>query len=207
MRGKDVLAVQTWLSKQVAATLPVNGVFDHRTCEAVRSYQQARKDLTCDGIVGPRTWSTLFGTTSDARQRVAAHATDGLRVLAKTLWGECRGEPREGKIAVAWVIRNRAATPAWWGKDIVSVCKKKDQFTCWHDHQATRVQSVDESDPAFNTCLEVARAVLDEDKPDPTSGADHYHTTDMNPPPRWSHGRKPTCVIGRHRFYKIGSRG
>jgi uncharacterized protein (TIGR02594 family) len=66
MRGKDVLAVQGRLSKQIAATLPVNGVFDHHTREAVRSYQQARKNLTPDGIVGPKTWDSLFGTTTDA---------------------------------------------------------------------------------------------------------------------------------------------
>ena len=30
-------------------------------------------------------------------------------VAARTVYGEARGEPDEGKIAVAWVIRTRAA--------------------------------------------------------------------------------------------------
>ncbi|MGG6879769.1 UNVERIFIED_CONTAM: cell wall hydrolase, partial [Pseudomonas aeruginosa] len=31
-----------------------------------------------------------------------------LDTLTKTIWGEARGEGREGMIAVAWVILNRA---------------------------------------------------------------------------------------------------
>ena len=38
-----------------------------------------------------------------------------LDLLARTVWGEARGECFRGKLAVAWVARNRAEHPRWWG--------------------------------------------------------------------------------------------
>lgn len=40
-------------------------------------------------------------------------------VLARTLWGEARGEGLAGQIAVAWTIRNRVndgKTKSCWGR-------------------------------------------------------------------------------------------
>jgi hypothetical protein len=40
-------------------------------------------------------------------------------ILARTLWGEARGEGLAGEIAVAWTIRNRVfdGNPkSWWGE-------------------------------------------------------------------------------------------
>ena len=59
------------------------------------------------------------------------NATDPLRAMAATVWGEARGEPFEGKVAVAWVIINRSRKPGWWGEDIRSVCSARWQFSCW----------------------------------------------------------------------------
>ena len=70
--------------------------------------------------------------------------------LARTLWGECRGEPKIGQIAVAWVILNRAEQPGWWSKShteaimddtIEAVCLCPHQFSCWWDSQAAKVRS------------------------------------------------------------------
>jgi hypothetical protein len=46
------------------------------------------------------------------------NGSDELRAMAATIWGEARGEPLDGKVAVGWVIRNRAANPGGWGRDI-----------------------------------------------------------------------------------------
>lgn len=40
-------------------------------------------------------------------------------ILARTLWGEARGESLAGQIAVAWTIRNRVnegKAASWWGR-------------------------------------------------------------------------------------------
>ena len=51
-----------------------------------------------------------------------------LMIMAKTIWGEARGESHNGQVAVAWVIRNRAERGGWWGNTIREVCLKDQQF-------------------------------------------------------------------------------
>lgn len=132
-------------------------------------------------------------------------------VVAATLWGEARNEPREGKVAVAWVIRNRVEDPGWWGRTWVGVCMAKGQFSCWWDEQGPKVRSVSPDDPQFQECLAVAEEVMGEAcPPDPTKGATHYYAPKGMPggkEPKWAVGRRPTAVIGGHRFYKIGRSG
>jgi spore germination cell wall hydrolase CwlJ-like protein len=130
----------------------------------------------------------------------ADNSCDPARALAATLWGEAPGEPFEGKIAIACVVRNRANAPGWWGRDVVGVCTAPAQFTCWHDGQAQRVRHVDETDASFAQCLDIARDVLAGQYRDHTGGADHYHVASMDPPPPWARGRKPTARIGAHLF-------
>jgi hypothetical protein len=95
----------------------------------------------------------------------------------------------------------------WWGRDVTSVCTAPAQFTCWHDGQAKRVRHVDETDPSFAQCLDIARDVLAGRHRDQTSGADHYHVASMDPPPPWARGKKPTARIGAHLFYRLGLDG
>jgi hypothetical protein len=59
-RGEDVRAVQQQLRNSVP-TLTVDGNFGPRTRDAVIAFQRSRT-LPADGIVGPQTWSALFGT-------------------------------------------------------------------------------------------------------------------------------------------------
>lgn len=134
------------------------------------------------------------------------NSTSPERAMAATIWGEARGESLNGKIAVGWVIRNRASNPAWWGKDIIGVCLAPRQFTCWHDQQAEKVRWVDERNEKFVVCLDVARRVIAGDVPDPTAGADHYYA-DYIATPRWAKNKSPTTKIGRHIFYRLGPVG
>lgn len=138
------------------------------------------------------------------------NAADDLLALAATIWGEARGEPELGQIAVGWVVRNRAADPGWWGDGVLAVCLAPRQFTCWWDDQAERVSMVDEDDPRFRRCLAIAaRLINPQDMPgsiaDPTHGADHYHARGVTP--AWADGRRPTARIGRHIFYRLGKNG
>lgn len=126
-------------------------------------------------------------------------------VWARTLYGEARGEPIEGLIAVAWVIRNRAERPGWWGRDVAEVClcakKGVHQFSCWNpaDANSRKLRSVTIGDRAFRTCLQVVDNVVAGRAPDPTKGSTHYHTAAVSP--AWSRGLKPAAVIGRHLFF------
>jgi spore germination cell wall hydrolase CwlJ-like protein len=144
------------------------------------------------------------------------YRSEDVLALARTLWGECRGEPREGQIAVAWVIRNRVENPGWWSRQrdgipddtIEAVCLDRNQFSCWWDKQASRVRT--RTREQIGELYQLAYDVLDDQISDPTEGADHYHTI-LRPeyarkwPPTWAEKRIGKR-FGSHLFYKIGLR-
>ncbi|WP_413160383.1 C39 family peptidase [Capilliphycus salinus ALCB114379] len=58
IEGPDVIQVQTALNK-LGFSVETNGIFDKITDNAVKQFQH-HKDLTVDGVVGPKTWAKLF---------------------------------------------------------------------------------------------------------------------------------------------------
>jgi spore germination cell wall hydrolase CwlJ-like protein len=139
----------------------------------------------------------------------SAPSQDPIDVLARTLWGEARGEGQRGMEAVACVILNRAANPRWWGRDIVSVCLAPWQFSAWNpdDHNRRLMFAVTTSDHSFARAQDIARSAVVGHLSDRTNGADHFHTTAMNPRPLWARNRRPVKTIGRHVFYRLEIRG
>lgn len=134
----------------------------------------------------------------------ALAAPGAVDTMARTLWGEARGEGPAGMAAVAWVIRNRVASRVrWWGRGVVGVCRHPFQFSCWNpgDPNLIRLRDVTVSDPHFTAAVRIARDVLAGRVPDPTGGADHYHAATVAPD--WARGREPTARIGGHLFYKL----
>lgn len=143
-------------------------------------------------------------------QAAAFHSDSGgvdlgltIDTLARTLWGEARGEPELGRLGVAWVVLNRLHhKPARFGRSIAEVCRKPKQFSCWNpgDPNLPKLLTVEGSDRVFAACLELARQCASGTQPpDPTGGADHYHRFDVSPP--WSRGRTPSARIGNHLFF------
>ncbi|MEM6902049.1 MAG: cell wall hydrolase [Pseudomonadota bacterium] len=135
-------------------------------------------------------------------------------VLARTIWGEARGEGTAGMNAVAAVVINRvqvaeaAGGRYWWGADVVSVCKRPWQFSCWNegDPNRTQIASVDATDPYFATALRIARRAIHRLIPDPTigdgeKGATHYHHRGIMP--SWAIGQRAQASIGQHLFYRL----
>lgn len=128
-------------------------------------------------------------------------------ILARTLWGEARGEGIEGMEAVANVILNRVALARekggyWWGDNVIEVCQQPYQFSCWNkdDPNREKLINLDEKDVYFVTAKRIAtRAVLGflEDK---TKGATHYHARSVMP--YWARSLVKIAAIGNHIFYK-----
>lgn len=132
--------------------------------------------------------------------------SDPVEVLARTLFGEARGEPVRGKEAVAAVIVNRVARARarggyWWGDSIIGVCLRPWQFSCWNanDPNRARIVAVTPENKTFAACLRIARRALAGGLKDPTGGALHYHNTHVHPPWAWRHA--PCAEIGNHLFY------
>lgn len=123
-----------------------------------------------------------------------------VRILALTVYGEARGETLEGKVAVAWVVRNRATDPRWSDK-VAEVCRQRKQFSCWNkgDPNTWPMLRADLTDRVYQDCYAVAAAVLAGVMRDRTLGSTHYHALSVKP--SWTAGRTGVCTIGHHVFY------
>jgi spore germination cell wall hydrolase CwlJ-like protein len=128
-----------------------------------------------------------------------------LKILAKTIYGEARGELNNfglaPLIAVGNVVMNRFRKK--FANSIADVCFAPYQFSCWNhkDPNYTKIKNLDESISIFQTCLAVAKNLIDEKWPDLTDGCDHYHAKSVKP--FWSAYLTPKRVFGNHLFYNL----
>ncbi|TWA67212.1 cell wall hydrolase [Azospirillum brasilense] len=126
--------------------------------------------------------------------------------LARTLWGEARGESVRAMEAVAAVVMNRVDRAhnqggCWWGGDVVAVCRLPGQFPCWDPDAPGRLGllSVTAADPVFAAAQRIARRAVAGLLDDPTGGATHLHRAGENP--QWARGRSVCAEIGGMQFY------
>jgi N-acetylmuramoyl-L-alanine amidase len=128
-----------------------------------------------------------------------------LDVVARTVWGEARGEGRKGMQAVAEVILNRARDPRWPGSPL-EVVHQPRQFSAWNEDDPNRARMLLLSlqDPSFRLAY---RALLDAlEGGNITFGANHYFAAPLAPP-QWSRRMIETTQIGRHRFFRAPEAG
>lgn len=131
---------------------------------------------------------------------------EAVEVLARTLYGEARGETLRGQEAVAAAILNRvkrarARGGYWWGDTVIEVCRRPHQFSCWNEDDPNRakLEAVRPGNKIFDACLRIARRAVAGTLDDPTLGSTHYHTAEVRP--AWARRRAPAVVIGHHLFY------
>ena len=124
-----------------------------------------------------------------------------LDTLARTIFGEARGEPLQGQQAVAWIVRNRVEHPGWWGRTVASVCLAPYQFSCWleSDPNREKMEALSTADPEYQILYEVGRSVMAGEVDDPTNGAVNYKV--VGTPAKWAEGVEPSCIIGSQEFY------
>jgi N-acetylmuramoyl-L-alanine amidase len=149
-------------------------------------------------------------TPSTMTWKQTAQAAD-VNVLARTIWGEARGEGIIGMTAVASVIMNRVGIdiwgdgkPDWWGEGIEGVCRAKWQFSCWNEGDPNRVllEGLTSQDAMFREALTIARLAIEGVTADLTQAATHYKVSTWPWPRSWGPERIPHMVIGKHSFYK-----
>lgn len=136
-------------------------------------------------------------------------------LLAMLVWGEARGESPEGRLAVAWVAKNRAVRRGW---SLASVILQPWQFSAFNRDDPNRTKMLEPTKhdlpEVWDACAIAAQSVLAGLEPDTSNSADHYVRADLwaNPTPaghhvQWYHqievesGRTvETARIGRHVF-------
>lgn len=129
-----------------------------------------------------------------------------IQIMARTVYGEARNQPWQGLVAVAEVIRNRAAKPSWWGTDISTVCGKPYQFSCWNLNDPNRLVILDATFDELRQAIAACLFVLST-KSNITNGATSYHTLETPKgtkvwPPDWAKEMTKVAVVGSHVFYK-----
>ena len=124
-------------------------------------------------------------------------------VVAKTIWGEARGEGLNGMTAVACVIMNRATKGGWWGRTPREVCLKPSQFSCWlkSDPNRAKILAVTQTDPQYQIAMSLANSVLTGTLTDITAGATSYQVRGTNA--WWAKGKTPIASIGTQDFYRV----
>ncbi len=148
-------------------------------------------------------------STAPGKRFVAESAE--VDILARTIWGEARGEGEAGMIAVAAVVLNRVRISLahdgrfWWGNSIETVCKARAQFSCWNpgDPNRAKLLSVGDRDAAFGIAKKVAADGAAGGLVDPTFDATTYKAAALPWPHNWGRPRLPLIEIGRLAFFNL----
>lgn len=141
-------------------------------------------------------------------------------ILARAIYGEARGEPYDGMVAVAWSIRNRVENPSWWPSSeesyfptYSSIILEPGEYAVFglYDENRPYVENpsllfdIPEEEAAWRTSYAVAGKVMNGEIPDNTYGADSFESSESRgePAPEWATPDRFTVKIGNHKFYKV----
>lgn len=185
-RGSQVSLVQQKLKQYGYYDGAVDGVFGKETYNAVVWFQE-KNGLKADGAVGPSTAAAL-GITLTGTVSASTYQESEVRILARLVSGEARGEPYVGQVAVAAVVLNRVKSPAF-PNTISGVIFQTGAFDAVWDGQF-------DMEPTENS-LRAARDALN--GWDPTGGCLYYYnpSTATN---SWIWTRQVQLTIGKHAF-------
>jgi len=187
-RGADVTKIQQRLRQYGYMDAPADGIFGQATYDAVVWFQR-RNGLKADGVVGPATAAALGITLTGGAASAAASFGEGeINILARLVYGEARGEPYVGKVAVAAVVLNRVRSAAF-PNTISGVIYQAGAFDCVADGQINLAPDADS--------LRAARDAMN--GWDPTGGCVYYYNP-ATATSAWIWSREVRLVIGRHRF-------
>ena len=104
-RGSEVTQIQTKLKRWGYYNGSVDGVYGSKTMAAVKWFQ-SKNGLTADGIAGKKTLEAMGIYTSSTSSGTSSNTND-VNLLSRLIYGEARGEPYAGQVAVGAVVLNR----------------------------------------------------------------------------------------------------
>ena len=189
-RGSEVTQIQTKLKRWGYYKGNIDGIYGSQTVEAVK-YFQRKNNLAVDGIAGKNTLEAM-GIFNSSSSGSSSSNSSNLNLLARVIYGEARGEPYEGQVAVGAVILNRVKNSSF-PNTIAGVIYQPGAFTAVSDGQIN-VPIAENS-----TVVKAAQDALN--GWDPTGGAIYYFNpnTATN---KWIWSRPLIKQIGKHRFCK-----
>lgn len=137
-------------------------------------------------------------------KKVLTNDNEQIEYMARTMWGEARGEGSTGMRAVGHVIMNRVKAGSWYGLTPKEVVLKKNQFSCWNENDPNRAKllAVTTADSNYALALSLAKAIYAGTMPDITNGATNYLALgSLSTVPSWASKMTQVAEIGNHTFY------
>ena len=189
-RGEEVRQIQTKLKRWGYYKGNVDGIYGSQTLEAVK-YFQRKNGLTVDGIAGPATLKAMGIYSSSSSSGSSSSNSSNVNLLARVIYGESRGEPYTGQVAVGAVgVMNRVKSSSF-PNTISGVVYQSGAFDAVKDGQINLTPD--------STAKKAAQDALN--GWDPSYGAIYYFnpSTATN---KWIWSRPMTVTIGKHRFCK-----
>ncbi len=187
-RGSEVTQIQTKLKRWGYYNGNIDGIYGTQTLNAVK-YFQRKNGLTVDGIAGPATLKAMGITSSSGTTTTTSHSSN-VNLLARLIYGEARGEPYTGQVAVGAVVMNRVKSSSF-PNSLSGVIYQSGAFDAVKDGQINLNPD--------STSKKAAQDAIN--GWDPSYGAIYYFnpSTATN---KWIWSRPMTITIGRHRFCK-----
>lgn len=185
-RGTEVRTIQEKLKRWGYYSGSVDGIYGSQTVSAVKKFQK-KNGLTVDGIAGTQTLKAM-GITSSSLSSSSSNNSSNVNLLARVVYGEARGEPYTGQVAVAAVVLNRVKSSKF-PNTISGVVYQSGAFDAVADGQVNMTPDA--------TAKKAAQDALN--GWDPSYGAIYYFNpnTATN---KWIWSRPMTVTIGKHRF-------
>ena len=188
-RGSEVTQIQTKLKRWGYYSGNIDGIYGTQTVNAVK-YFQRKNGLTADGIAGPATLKAMGIMTSSSSSSSSSSYNSNLNLLSRVIYGEARGEPYTGQVAVGAVVMNRIKSSSF-PNTLSGVVYQSGAFDAVKDGQVNLTPD--------STARKAAQDAMN--GWDPTGGCVYYFnpSTATN---KWIWSRPLIKTIGKHRFCK-----
>ena len=188
-RGNEVIQIQTKLKRWGYYNGSIDGIYGSQTVAAVKWFQR-KNGLTADGIAGTKTLNAMGIYNSSNSSSGTTNSSTDLNLLARLVYGEARGEPYTGQVAVAAVVLNRVKSSSF-PNTIAGVIYQSGAFDVVRDGQINMTPN--------STAIKAAQDAIN--GWDPSYGAIYYFNPNTATS-KWIWSRPMTVTIGNHRFCK-----
>lgn len=189
--GQEVIDIQAKLYNWGYYNDIVDGIYGYQTYLAIRQFQ-ANNGLTVDGIAGPETLAAM-----GLNQYIPASSSSGnsttsrdVDLLAHVIYGEARGEPYIGQVAIGAVVLNRTRDGRF-PQTIAGVIYQPGAFDAVDDGQI----NLQPNQSAYTAARDALNGW------DPTYGCIYYYNP-ATATSQWIWSRPILLQIGKHNFAK-----
>ena len=189
----DIKLIQKKLKNWGYYSGSVDGIYGTKTKNAVRLFQK-KNNLVVDGIVGNKTLaamgitSSMLSSGSSNTSGTNGYSSSDVKLLARLIYAEARGESYTGQVAVGAVVLNRVRSSSF-PNTISGVIYQPYAFTCVNDGQINLTPN--------QTAYSAARDAMN--GWDPSYGSLYYYNPRVATS-SWIFTRPTVVTIGSHVF-------